>query len=377
MDRTYNGFKVRYEILNEKFLPNRAAFGIKTINIFISLDYFFRYLHKYNISQEFQTTGGTVYKQMVSNIINLAAHYKNWAVKEHLAPNIYLIYTSSHTFKNSVHVSKYREEYNKIYDLTNPDYYQVNATILSACKLLPAIIKYIPHVYLIDTHYLEPSIVPLMISEMKPADWNLLVSKFEYDLQYLMYDNWSVVSPKGDESDIINKKTLWDVICRGAGLEEPIYFHPSIFLSCKTILGDRFRSIPKLTRTGWKTVFKWMNEVADGSNEDSIYEVQLDHLQKFVEARKIEGTAFDENFYCTSVRSQVDATMDIDRNIVVSQLVDMRDERALDEANEKLFKDYPLNIYFLLKEAPPSGYREIHDDYKWRKAFTSQRKRKL
>ena len=38
MERAFNAFKARYEILNDQFLPSRASVGIKRLNIYINLD---------------------------------------------------------------------------------------------------------------------------------------------------------------------------------------------------------------------------------------------------------------------------------------------------------------------------------------------------
>ena len=81
MDRIFNGYKIRYELLNHDFLPMRASKKIQQINIFINLDDFYHRLHKPYTDQEFQTTGQNVSRQLMANLLNLVGHYKNWAVK--------------------------------------------------------------------------------------------------------------------------------------------------------------------------------------------------------------------------------------------------------------------------------------------------------
>ena len=122
MDRIFNAYKIRYDVLTPQMLPIRASRKIRTINIFINVDDFFHKLHRPDTDREFQTTGKNASKQVVSNLINLAAHYKHWAVKEHLTPNIYLIYTTSVIFRNTMTLKSYRDYYKKIIDIVGDDF---------------------------------------------------------------------------------------------------------------------------------------------------------------------------------------------------------------------------------------------------------------
>ena len=116
---------------------------IKTVNIFINLDDFFHKLHRPIFDREFQTTGIDVSKQVVSNIINLLAHYRNWAIKEKLYPSLYLIYTDSMDFDNSVRIPLYREYYQKINNAENQNYFYINLAIRNSHDILKVICKYI------------------------------------------------------------------------------------------------------------------------------------------------------------------------------------------------------------------------------------------
>ena len=212
MERIFNAYKIRYEILSPKLIPIRASRKIQSINIFINIDDFFHKLHRPDTDREFQTTGKNVAKQMVANLLNLAAHYKRWAIKERLIPNVYLIYTSSKSFRNCVTLNGYREYYVKSFDITNQDFFNVNNAIQNSFAIFQVISKYIPSVYAIDSNYVEPSVVPFYLSQIKSADFNLLISRDTYDLQYTQFDKWAVILPKGEYSSLIVSGNLWDYI---------------------------------------------------------------------------------------------------------------------------------------------------------------------
>ena len=310
--------------------------------------------------------------------MNLIAHYKNWAAKERMQCMIFLIYTTSKVFKNAVRISNYRNYFNQINDPNNLDYYHINQAITGGYSILQVMTKYVHNVYAIDSSYLEPSTIPLFLSREYPADFNLIVSRDEYDFQYVAFNHWAIIMPRGDESTLVTKGRLWDMVREKNGIDEKIYFHPELFVWAKTIIGDKYRSIPKLTRTGWKTVIKFLKNVSSDDEDDSTLELQLNELRKFIDGRKISDTNFNNNLYVTSVKQQVDAFLDSDRAIILHQIVDMEDIKALQEVNQTIFREYPIELNKLLREVTYvfKANNDVHDDYVWRKLLAAKNDQK-
>lgn len=366
MDRIFNAYKIKYVMLNHYMLPIRASRKVRTINIFINVDDFFHKLHRPDTDREFQTTGKNASKQVVSNLINLAAHYKHWAVKEHLSPVIYLYYTTGRSFRNGMTLPGYREHYYKITDINNPEFFYVNTAMENSFSILQIITKYLPRIYAVDSNYIEPSIIPLYLSDISQADFNLLISRDEYDLQYTYLDKWAVITPKGDESSFITSGDLWNYLQVREKLTTNIYYHPETFIWAKAIVGDKYRAIPKLTRTSWKTVIKYLENFSSiGNTSVEILELQLKRLAEYVTSKKIQDTDFNHNLACTSIRQQYETLMEVDKIMLRQQLTDMEDMQSLHQANNTIFKEYPLNLPFLLQENAPTN-SQPHDDYFWR-----------
>ena len=366
MERIFNAYKIKYSILNHYLLPIRASRKVKSINIFVNIDDFYHKLHRPDTDREFQTTGKGASKQVVSNLINLAAHYKHWAVKEHLSPTIYLYYSTSKVFRNAMTLKDYRSYYNKISDINNPDFFYVNTAISNSFSILQIITKYIPRVYAIDTNYIEPSVVPLYLSEITNADFNLLISRDEYDLQYTHLDKWGLIIPKGEVSTFITSGTLWKYIQNKEKISYDFYYHPETFIWAKAIVGDKYRSIPKLTRTSWKTVIKFLEEFSSiNDNSTEILELQLRKLADYITKKKIPDTDFNHNLTCTSITKQLDSLLEMDKIMIRQQLTDMEDMQSLQQVNNTIFKGYPINLLFLLQEHAPQN-SQPHDDYFWR-----------
>lgn len=364
MDRVFNAYKMRYQMLNEALLPLRASKKIKRVNIYINLDNFFHRLHSSTTDKEFQMYGKDIGRQLVGNILNLIGHYKHWAVKEYMQPVIYLYYSSASLFKNSVIIDQYRQYAIAENSLSNNKYFYINRAIHDAISIIPVVVKYLKNIYQIDSGFIEPSIIPYYMSQKNPADLHLIVTRDEYEYQYAYFDNWLLLRPNGDKSVILSAGNIWDYIQFRNKIETPFQFHPYTFLWGKTILGDKYRNIPKLTRTSWKTIVKYLLTVDNEDTTDSIPIVQQKKLEDYINLRKIKDTDFNHNLYCTSVKHQYDALQVADTVIIDKQLEDLFDINGLQLFCREMFKQTPINLSFLLTEAP-SQYDEPHDKYFW------------
>lgn len=344
--------------MNYYFSPIRSNEKIRSINIFINLDDFFHKLHRPLIDREFQTTGIDVSKQMVSNIINLLAHYRNWAIKENLYPELYLIYTESMDFDNNVRLTTYRDYYRKINKEENQNYFYVNLAIKNSFDILKVICKYIKNCNLINSNQIEPSIIPYYISEYYPKDYNLLITRDEYDLQYSCYSKWALMVPRGDKTKMVTKKSLWEYVqyYMGHNVDTIDYINPRLFEYCKALLGDKYRSIPKLGRLSWNGILKRLkNTDINEYNDDSI-DIYLKDFTSKVLDKKINPDNYYNNLYCTSVFQQVNSILTIKKSIIDHQIISFDDPKALLELNNTIFRKYPLLIPFLTKEVNFNNY---------------------
>lgn len=354
MDRYFHAYKIKYNLLNTYMRPIRNTQLIKDINIFINLDDFYHILHRPIVNREFQVISNNAAKQMTSNIFNLIGHYKNWATKNGIKPTVYLIYTTaSKTFKNSIHMHTYRDHYFNINSPSNGDYYFINTAITGAKDIIPVIAKYLRNVYAIDSKYIEPSTVPYYISKKYSKDWNIIVSRDEYDLQYCCMDKFSVISPKGDNSTFLTKQTMWNHIItkENIKIDHSFYYDPKLFITMKSIAGDRYRGIPRLKRCGWKTIFGYLDELGrydDASKE--IIALQESKLCDLIIKKNVDINELNKNIYCIDVAQQVNAFMDIDNTIIDSCIEDMEDFTELNRANNEIFGEYPLNLHMLCKD---------------------------
>lgn len=357
MDVHFNSFKITYEILNKFMKPITESQYIKSLNIFINLDDFFHKLHQPTINNEFHLAGEDAPKQFISNIFNLIAHYRWWGVSNVKCSNvkIYAFYTaSSKNFKNSIYIPDYRNHFIEINANSNASNYFVNHAIKSSYELIKVISNYIPNIYCIDTKYLEPSVLPLYIqNEINPADWNILISRDTYDLQYAYRDKWFVIPPKGENTYLVNQTGLWNYINTKERVNrmDDLHYPYQLYLLSKAVVGDKYRSIPKLRRIGWKTLFKFLDQLMEkfpNSSESTLTNELIDILK----GKQVLDSQMRNNLYTTNIELQLETMISVDRAMIDSQIIDIRDYENLKTLNLKYnqFAKYPLNLKFLCDE---------------------------
>ncbi len=354
MDVHFNSYKVKYQSLNYFMRPIRNSQKVYNVNIFIDLDDVFHSLHRPLINNEFQVCGRNAPRQLISNVMNLAGHYRNWAIKEHLNPMVYLTYSGARKrFKNNIYIPDYRQRFFDINSENHPNYFFINQSIRQSYDILHIICKYITGVYIIDSKYIEPSVIPNFLSGLYPADWNILISRDVYSLQYCYKDRWSMISPKGDNSRFITKDTLWHYICdRERVFKEDekalLNYDPQLYVIAKAIVGDKYRSIPRLKRCGWKTIFKYLDEAFEASKSSgNLYEVQEKYLTDLITDKKMNFTDIENNNACIDIEWQTSVLLDTDKNLILNQITDMEDYNALVEIDNRYFSQYPINLNFL------------------------------
>lgn len=366
MDSHFNGYKCRYDMMNQHMMPIIRSQIVNNINVYINLDDLFHVLHNPLINQEFQVCGQDAPKQLISNVLNLLAHYRYWCVKNHYQCKVYGIYTTTmHAFKNSIYIPEYRKYFHQIYEETTASSYFVNLALREALPMLNIITNYIPDVYLIDSKYLEPSMIPLFISEeLDHPDWNLMITRDPYDLQYSYRNKWTMISPKGDYSRIIPQSEIWDYV----NYKERVYKDPitlrypyELYILARAVVGDKYRSIPRIRKIGWKTLFKYLDEVVEENKDADILTLKLKMIEKVKSKSVISNGTFNDNFNSINIDLQKNNMMDIDKSVITSQIIDIIDYENLQELNRTQFMKYPINIQFLTNSSSVKETKGIFD----------------
>ena len=345
----FNAYKCKYEMLNKWIMPYTRTKKVKSVRIFINLDDFFHTLFKPTTNNEFEVYGKDSGKEFLSNLFNLLAHYRYWAIKNKYDVEVYGYFTNyKENFKNSLYVPEYRKKTSTY--LNGDKYYYISSAINSSMDLSMLICKYIPKVYLIDTKYLEPSILPAYISDKYgEKDLNIIVSRDIYDLQYAYKDNWVYISPKGENSTFVHQGNMWDYINYKEHIftdTRGIHYPPKLFILARSIVGEKYRNIPRLRSIGWKTLFKFIDSIQEKINDNNYILIELE-LRELLKGKLIQDQVLQANINTVDIDVQIQMMSAIDKTIIDNQIIDIEDFENLKMLNKIKLSKYPLNLKFL------------------------------
>lgn len=356
MDVHFNAMKIKFDELNELTKPILNSSRLNTVNIFINLDDVNFRFRNVRSNQEFQCCGAGAFKQYASNVFNLAAHYRQWAFRKGMSSKIYIYYTTAMGgFSSNVLVNGYRSRYVDDCNVNNSNCFYVNNTIDAAGPFMKQISEYIDGVYIIDTKSEEPSVLPYLISMEKPADWNFVISKDRVELQYALYDKFSILYPSTSYgARLINNSNLWNFISMKEYISSPYVnnFDPRLYFSILGVVGDGKRSVPKVKRIGWKSIFDYLDEIWEKNRDHSIY-TMIDALEEKISAKGTDAyNTFKNNLLALSMKSRYESISIVNKEYIMMQLIDMIDYESLNQMNRDpaLFANWPINIAFLTEQ---------------------------
>ena len=355
MEPIFNAYKMRYVDINRSMDVVMRNHNIRQIGIYIDLDSILQHLHNKEANRVLQVAGKNGARHIVSHIMNIAAHYRNWAIKERTSPIVVLHYTNAKkVFKNSMYVEKYRERYMDLFSESNSKFYFVNTLLQDIYPMLHLLAKYIPNVYVINSKYLEPSIIPLYLMQNRfKCDWNVVVSRDFYALQYAFEDKCTVIAPKANNrSTVIDNRNFWlyvnEKVKAFKDHSVQTFYDPQVYIYVLGLIGDKYRSIPNLNKTSWKEMFKLMNEAID-SEPSGLLELQLQRIKEYMTKKGVNMAYYENNINCIDIQRQVDTLLETDKAMIDNQIEDMIDYSALQRVNNEAFPDCPLNLDFLCK----------------------------
>lgn len=365
MDVHFNAMKIKFDELNILTKPIFNSSKMEMVNIFINLDDINSRFKNVKSNQEFQCCGAGAFKQYISNVFNLAAHYRQWAFRKGLKSKIYIYYsTAAGGFTSNVLVKGYRTRFIDDCNVNNAKCFYVNNTINLAEPYMKQISEYVDGIYIIDTKAEEPSVLPYLISVERPADWNFVLSKDRIDLQYALYDKFSVLYPSSVYgAKLINSADLWNFIAMKESIISPYVCHydPRLYMTVLGVVGDVRRSVPKVKRIGWKSIFDYLDEIWEKNKDHSIY-TMIDALEDKIQSKGNESyQAFNNNLLALSMKSRYESMSKANKEYILMQLTDMIDLESLNQMNRDpaLFANWPINITFLTEQTGKTTNKNI------------------
>ena len=352
----FNLMKIRYAIYDDALSSLNFLKPTDKVNVFINLETALKYLSTTKDLEKKLVVNRNFAEYMKVDIINIAAHYKDFFKGNGLETKVFIYMTDLNSDSDDFKESKYTEDFRSYYlnkYTTNPKFALLGDRLLD--DILPdvrTICEYIPDVYFITGKNIDGGMIPYIIGKANP-DWkNIIISGDLHDTQYSYEQNFldcfynrSCVKgclgfgPKDFLKAISKSEDIPDELVR-------LFTNASFYSSLLSVLGDRYRSIPNIKGIGFKTLIK---SIEGGMKEKKINnETRSAMLLASIFPDDIQATMYN-NLLVTDVQNEFDMLTDGDRKTILGQIIDRSDITALQLLNRTRFRNKQLRLEALLK----------------------------
>ena len=368
IEGSLSSFKCKYMYMDKLFNGRLEAKKNKsrlvdTVNIYINFESLCNTIRNKGVEKKLEVLekkdSKLVYRQMISNFINVAAHYRKYFNRHKVKTNIIFYYNEIgeeyEDYNNSPLYEDYREHFfNSLHSL---DRFNVNNMILDAIPFMHIITEYIEDVYFIGSKHVESSLIPFifMMEGYLPCNMNIIVSKDVYDLQYCNY-NCLVISRYASEPVLLTKRNVMKFLCykNDMNVEEMDRFiHPKLITFILACIGDKKRSVYPIRGLGFKTVYKQLlglydagyifDDDPDTMKINSLMHVLNKNESKLVKAESLASMIISQ-YQVMDLESQYRVVNDTQKKLLTDQMVDKTDVGALMDINSRYFEDFPLML---------------------------------
>lgn len=351
----FNILKMRYKDYDESLTSKNFLNPHDKINVFINLETVYKHLSMINDLEKKIVIQRDFDEIMISNILNLAAHYKRFFINNGLDTRVYLYNTDFNS--TEFNQFKYNEDYRSYYLVKfndNPKFALLTDKLKG--KILPDLHTYcefIPNIYYISAKNIEGSLVPYIIAESDRDRKNLIITGDFYDSQYSVIPNFvNHYIKRTFNTNVIYSDIngyLKDVLKKeDASMSDmkSIFDNYSIYCTLMSVMGDKSRSIDSISGCGPKTLQKYIEAgIAqqiiqhETTNPEILGEIFHDGETK---------EEFVNNFYCSSIIPMYEELTSAQKNSILQQRTDRIDVNTLQLLNTTKFYNHPLLLEGLL-----------------------------
>jgi hypothetical protein len=326
------------------------------VNIFINLETVLKYISMAQDLEKKLITCLDIDTILVSNILNLAAHYKEFFRGNGLDTNVFIYMTDLSSTSYDFRQSQYNEDYRSYYInkyMGNPKFVLLGTKLNE--KVIPEvkeICDYIPQVYFISKKGIDSGLIPALIAQEFPERKNIILSGDLYDTQYEYEDKFlAQFYLRGYNTNICasNKSQYLKMITKNDELPNEIidmFGNESFYKLLLSCMGEKYRSIEGIYGIKFAKLLSYINSgltnskiTKNTSSASLLSDIFPDEYKKDV---------FD-NMMITDIHSQIKMLGEGEKKSVKTQIADRVDVTSLMKLNDTVFQKYPLRLESLLK----------------------------
>ena len=346
----FNMHKIKFEKLDE--IADMNMISAEHVNIFISLEMVIRLLLNANVDNRLRAagySGDQLKAELISGVINLGQHYRiyfNRKRRKSIKVYLYWNFPRAH-YLNREYIPKYRNDYDtRVFRSDSAP--MITETLQEILPALKSTVACIDGLYVIDGGVVESSLVPYIImknSEEVASVANVLISRFQYDYQYIRY-GFSVLVPAQANSVALSIENVASQMKQKSRIKNPMAVPGELISAVLALLGDDYRGIPKLPGYGLSGVTKMISKAIDeliiSSHAESIE--MLTPMLEAVDTPADVIRQFALNYRCTNLDYQLSELTPSHTAYIMNQIIDKFNDDKIKELNETVFKMCPLML---------------------------------
>lgn len=273
-----NKNKIKYVKMDEIF--QEKSFN-KKVNIFIDLTNIVKSLYIKGVAEELSAFSNFIDKfSIISDFVGISSHYRKYFYRRFGSnTNIYYIYMNKPPIINRKEYKDYGTNIISVY--RNVDFQLLNDYMKESIKLFCSLSRYLPKIDVVLTDGKDTSILPKVILESEEEfynDSNVIVTTDNTFYQYLKFDNWSILYPRGDNSKLITSDNLYSEVCKKLTYR-PQNISPEYLSVLYALTGLRHRNITSVKGCGLMKICKLLENI-NGLNCISVIQYILKEIDK-------------------------------------------------------------------------------------------------
>lgn len=354
----FNMLKLKYATYDESISSLNRLLPTDKVNVFLNIETILNYLSTIKDLEQKLILTPTFREDMIADLINVAAHYKEFFKNNGLDTKVFLYMTDLSSEIESFHESEYNMDFRSYYLNKyngNPKFTSLvtafKEVILPKAKL---ICDFIPDVYIIQSKNIEGSLIPFIVSEAFPDRKNFIISGDVYETQYEFLPNFTHHLFKRHftaSSLSVTISQYLKVLTRKENLDKEdceIFSHYGLYTLLLSCIGEKYRSIDSVNGIGIKTLEKMIMKELNAFTITKDTE-NVDLLTKMFDGFTKE--CVEENYQSISLKNSIKLLLDGEKKLVLSQIEDRIDLNSLMKLNNTMFhsKEHELRLESLLK----------------------------
>lgn len=312
------------------------------VNFFINLEPIFRKMLSRNYNKYLQTMPDNRVFELVSDIVNIAAHYRSYFTNKGVYSSIYLYFGSldSTKYLNTDFNSTYRAYFHERFRRNESIPFM--RTLDQAIPIVKSILSYVEDVHLIQTTNIEPSLLPLCIKQefSQGNENNVILTNDPYEYQYTNY-GFYILKPNMENSQLLSSENVMERIKFESKITSDVTLHPNYIPFILSFMTDPFRSIEGVYGMGVGKIIKMIKKAIDGkllAEEGTTITI----ISNILDSKWADRIA--ENHATIDLSKQI-VRFDISNRVdIEKQLINRFDNISLKKLNEEIFTNHPLML---------------------------------